>query len=270
MDDQKAQDGTPGDGPNTEPRGSAPAKKPDEARHLIEPKQAGERPVPLSPEQIVSANRIHAKLSQHLEGLRAINALAQRFPEFDANAVLLKIITINALHGPNVMSRPRVSAHIQKVMASVETETAGPELVEKLASVPSGPKEPANRRHYSFASKFAHFFLDPDRFPLMDNTTSRMVRFHLGPRSWIPDDEGHRYREFASNFLRLRGQAGFKGRKRELSRYLWIAGQYQTWLKTPKARINPELKTVFESPPADIVDDVRSLLIEVDTGTPWL
>jgi len=260
--------------PNNQSRpGGASSRRSGRAadkRPVVEPKLFGDRPIPLSPEQIVAANRVHAKLVQHIEGLRAMNALAARFPEFDASSVLLKILTINALHGPNVMNRQRVSDHIQKVLASGDAQQYGPELVEKLAAVPPGPRESSERRQYSFASKFAHFFLDPDRFPLMDNTTARMVRYHLGPRSYIPDPGGRRYVEFASNFLRLRGQAGYKGRKRELSRYLWIAGQYQTWLKSPKARITSELKSLFESPPAELAEDIQSLLIEADVGTPWL
>lgn len=238
-------------------------------RRLPDPKQINERPVPLSPEQILAANRLHARLTQWILGLRAMAALRSRFPENTADAVLLKIITVNSLHGPNVMSRARVARHLEKVLSAADIEHAGPELVEKLASVPSGAAGGGTRKLYSFASKFAHFFLNPDDFPLMDQTSARMVRYHLGPRSWVPD-EGYRYREFAANFRRLRGQSGFKGRKRELSRYLWVAGQYHEWLRSPKARINPELKSLFDAPSPEVAADIETLVPAEIPGSPWL
>ena len=35
---------------------------------------------------------------------------------------------------------------------------------------------------------------------------------------------------------------------RDLDRYLWIAGEYQTFLRNPNAPINTELKRLFTEP----------------------
>ena len=123
--------------------------------------------VPLSMSQIEAANRLHSKLLQWQITDRALHALHVNLPGFDIEATLLKVAAVNQLYGTNVYAVMRMAQHITKVML-----TAGnmedTDLVEKLASLPG-------RQHLSFASKFAHFFIDMERFPIYDSYAVKMV-----------------------------------------------------------------------------------------------
>ncbi len=101
------------------------------------------------------------------------------------------------------------------------------------------------RLHYSFASKFAHFFIDPECFPIYDSYADRTLRYHLGPTGYV-SDPNNRYRAFVRNFCALMSRVGSPLTTRELDRYLWIASQYHSWRRNPTGRINTELRRLFE------------------------
>jgi len=103
----------------------------------------------------------------------------------------------------------------------------------------------------------------------MDTHAVRMVKLHLGRRNRVSDD-AHRYLEFVTNFRRLRAMAGLKGPKRELDRYLWLAGRYRQWLKNPSTRVNAELGALFRSSDEQARTELRALVHTDDTGVAWL
>src|SRR5690349_6766320 len=130
--------------------------------------------VPLSMSQIDAANRLHRQLSQWQVTDDALRALKDRFPGFAIDATLLKVVAVNQLYGTNVYAVVRMAQHIAEVMLEAShMDDAG--LVEELAAL-SGMK------HTSFASKFAHFFIDVERFPIYDSYAVKMVAYHLGPQ----------------------------------------------------------------------------------------
>ncbi len=65
-------------------------------------------------------------------------------------------------------------------------------------------------------------------------------------------DAANPYQAFTQNLLQLRDLSGISASLRELDEYLWLARQYREWLKRGEdARINGELRGLFEDPPAD-------------------
>ena len=76
----------------------------------------------------------------------------------------------------------------------------------------------------------------------------------------------HRCRQPVSahkqNLLELRKRSGVSASLREMDRYLWLAGQYREWLKRgDDARINGELRGLFEAPPSDTArEDLKALV----------
>jgi len=212
--------------------------------------------VPLGSEQILAAGRIHARLGQWQASDRALAALGQRFPEFDMDACMLKVVTINALYGTNVFAVVRMAKHVAGIMARAH-RLDGTELVERIAALPRAPGQEKARRHISFAAKFAHFFIDADAFPIFDSYAEKMVEYHLG--ALRVRDTRHPYRAFVANFGQLKRLSGWGGSNRELDHYLWIAGQYQAWRRNPDAQINAELSRLFAVPSADVASDLRVL-----------
>lgn len=229
----------------------------------------GDGPVPLSSDQIEAAGRLYEQLARWRASDEALLALAGRFPGFDAPGALLKVVAVGALYGSAAVNASRLAGHVQTVLAKADAASSGPELVERLAAVPPAPGQHRARLYLSFASKFAHFFISPDRFPIMDTHAVRMVRFHLGRRNRVSDD-AHKYVEFVTNFRRLRAMAGLKGPRRELDRYLWLAGRYGQWLKNPRSRVSAEFSLLFGDPSQDSAADLQMMMHADDSGVAWL
>jgi len=50
----------------------------------------------------------------------------------------------------------------------------------------------STKRHHSFVSKFAHFFIDPERFPIMDSYPVSLLKVHLGANTFRIRNALHR------------------------------------------------------------------------------
>ena len=99
------------------------------------------------------------------------------------------------------------------------------DFVKKLATLPN-----IKRKHISFASKFAHFFIDEERFPIYDSYAVKMVAYHLGEQGLVRDTDNP-YKAFVANFHQLKQVAGLECTTRELDHYLWLAGMFRKWQK---------------------------------------
>jgi len=218
--------------------------------------------VPLTSDQIEAAGRLYLQLQQWRLSEAALDALAERFTGFSEEAVLLKVVTVNSLYGTNVLALSRMAAHINGILARTNVSIAGPELVEQIALL-RGQDGKASKRHHSFASKFAHFFLDHQRFPIMDSYAVSMVKLHLGAENCNQNAETP-YIAFVENLSALRRLAGLAATNRELDRYLWIAGAYRIYRKRRdaqrKAEINVELERLFTDPSEAVRVDLNCLV----------
>ncbi|WP_211233859.1 hypothetical protein [Thermacetogenium phaeum] len=113
----------------------------------------------------------------------------------------------------------------------------------------------------SFASKFAHFFIDPNQFPIYDSYAVKMLTYHLNGKG----REGLSYEQFAAGFSALKDALDFPVTTRELDRYLWLAGQLRAWKglspwRRPYTGINSELRRLFESPAGEVQELTRAVL----------
>ncbi len=191
----------------------------------------------LTTDQLSAATRLHSRLASWKATDAALDRLAQRVPEFDLTACLIKAASVNQLYGTNVYALTRVGAHVAEVMAQPDRD----DLVERLAAVPTDCKV---RRHLSFASKFAHFFVDKDRFPIFDSHAARGLRHHLdGTR--LPYDDPPAYADYVEAMGALTALSGVECSGRELDRYLWLSGLYRAWRRNARAKINVEARDLF-------------------------
>jgi len=207
--------------------------------------------VPLPIEKIDAANRLHERLEQWRLADEALRLLADRCPGFAPDACLLKVVAVNALYGTNVYATTRMAKHVASVLALADLGIARAELVERLADLPRTEGQKRKRHHYSFASKFAHFFIEEERFPIMDSYALKTLKRHLGRRGYA-DDRAHPYAGFVSSFQELKRRSGVNCSNRHLDRYLWLAGEYAVWKKTPAAPINAELSAMFVQASGDV------------------
>lgn len=145
----------------------------------------------------------------------------------DLKAVLLKASVINALYTTNVWAIRAMARHICEVFSG-EASRPDAELVARIAELAVGGKV---RRFVSFASKYAHFFVDPDRFYILDYYAGQALATHLGgrrvdPADWTPD-----YPTFVQRVETLRRRDGITVSNRELDHYLWLYGCWRDHLQ---------------------------------------
>jgi hypothetical protein len=197
--------------------------------------------VPLSQSQITAAGQIHRQLPGWNAADEALTLLAQRVPGFSLPETMLKVAAVNQLYGTNLLAVTRMARHISTALDRGSLE-AGPILVEHIACIPAGDGQRA-WRHFSFASKFCHFFIHPESCPIFDSYADDMLRLHLGGNR--ERDPKHPYLSFVNNSRALLTLANVTATGVELDRYLWIRGAYERWLKKREGPINVELKQFF-------------------------
>ena len=89
-----------------------------------------------------------------------------------------------------------------------------------------GQERDKSRRFLTFASKYCHFFISADRFPILDDFAGDALTYHLGRCG-----RSH-YRRRSFNYLtyvadvdRVLAAAGLNCSYVEADRYLWLLGQ---------------------------------------------
>jgi hypothetical protein len=207
--------------------------------------------IALTPKQVTAASHVHARLSSWKATDYALDSLKERMPGFDERACLIKAAAINQLYGTNVFALTRMAAHVAEIMQSPSRT----DLVEDLATLTTAGKQ---RRHLSFASKFAHFFVDGDRFPIFDSYAVQSLRYHLSGIT-LSTDNPPPYSAYVQALHALTDLAGLTCSGRELDRYLWLGGLYRTWLRNNGAPINVGVATLFEQADSEIAEELRVL-----------
>ena len=217
--------------------------------------------VPLERRQMEAALQLYQKCKGWQATDEALDSLARSFPDFDFKSILLKAAAVNALYGTQVYAVVEVAEHLCSVLGNTAVP-ATPALVEELAKV----KFVRGSKHItwtfrSFASKFAHFFIDPNQFPIYDSYAVKMLTYHLNGKG----REGLSYEQFAAGFSALKDALDFPVTTRELDRYLWLAGQLRAWKgllpwRRPYPGINSELQRLFESPAREVQELTRAVL----------
>ncbi len=214
---------------------------------------------PLTQKQLEAAKRLHGHLTQWVTSDNALAAMAQAFPQWDVESSLLKVAAINQLYGTNLYAVARMATHVTNIIQTADLATEGVQLVERLARLPQIEGQTKQWRHYSFASKLAHFFIDSDQFHIYDSYVVTMLKYHLGRKGYRRDN-GQPYITFVANLARLCDLSGVAAQGRDLDHYLWIAGEYHAWRKDHNAPINREVLALFqEAPTSDVAADLAAL-----------
>ncbi len=204
--------------------------------------------IPLTPAQIEAAARLHDCLQQWRVSDAALRRLHEQLPGFDAEASLLKAVSINQLYGTQVFAITRMAEHITAIF---KDSLGGKDLslVGRISELPehAGAKK---RRFVSFAAKFCHFFVDQERFPIYDEAAREVLRLHLSASDHCANASDP-YRAFCANFQKLRQLSGITSATRELDRYLWLTGMYLKWTRQrdrTTIQVNAELQRLFKAP----------------------
>ena len=207
----------------------------------------GNLTIPLTRPQVEAALQLYRYCELWRSVDEALDSLAQSFPGFDFKSTLLKVAAVNTLYWTQVYAVVEVAMHVHRILEATAVPLC-PDVVESLGKIPQ-----LGRMFRSFASKFAHFFIDPERFPIYDSYAVKMLTYHLNGKA----KEELSYKQFVSSFTTLKKVVGFSVTTRELDRYLWLAGQYRAWKglppwRKPSTGINQELQRLFKAPGKEV------------------
>jgi hypothetical protein len=205
------------------------------------------KPIFVTERKLASA----ASLYNSVEGLRTsvelLDGLCSAYPSNqDFKAVLLKASVLNQLYFTNVYAIHDMAGHICEV---IQTHRDIPDrlLVERIAKVKFGGKP---RRLISFASKYAHFFIAPARFAIVDYYAGQALAVHLGEPKTRSEEWRQDYTVFSEQIDRLRARDGITASLRELDQYLWL---YGCWMDYRAGRLKrKDLDELFSQPIPDL------------------
>jgi hypothetical protein len=219
--------------------------------------------VPLHQTQIDAAQRLYNQLRSWRATNTALHELRGALPGFDLSASLIKVAAINQLYGTQVYAVVRMAEHISAVLNAPDRPDDSVLLVERIAALPATPGGRVYR-HFSFASKFAHFFIDTERYPIYDRFAVLMVNYHLIGRPVVPDPP-RPYALFVERLSVLRELADLHCTTKTLDAYLWLAGLYrELYMKGSRAKINVEVRDMLLAEKADLLSDLTALLPETE------
>jgi hypothetical protein len=191
--------------------------------------------MPLKQSQIVAATEFWESggwESKEFEQLR------KAFPN-PVDGVRIKAIVLNVLYGTSIFAIAQVADCVERVL--IANQWTGPDLVEQLVNEIRGVTK---KGHYSFAAKYAHFFVDPS-LPILDWFAEWMLGRHLGLKMQSKDPR--RYHKFTEDIETLKRVADLKCSCAELDAYLWVAGEYWYWKDHPNYKISGDLRQQFEN-----------------------
>lgn len=217
---------------------------------------------PLSQQQVDAAARAHDKLKMWLRGEATLQLLAARCPEFTHEACLLKAVVVNDIYGTQLFATVRMASYIHSIFENSEFSRVDISLVDRIARLPpkAGDKP---RLAISFASKFCHFFVDVEAFPIYDDAAREALKLHLG--SGYTVEKSKPYESFYKNFRNLHALAKLTATTKELDQYLWLTGMFIRWQRErskTNPRVNAELKALFQSPSPEMGNELRTMLPE--------
>jgi hypothetical protein len=155
------------------------------------------------------------------------------------DGVKIKAIVVNELYATNIFAIQRVAERVERVLKA--NQWTGPDLVEHLVTE---IREVTKRNHYSFAAKYAHFFVD-STLPILDWFAEWMLGRHLGRQ--VQSKDARRYHRFTQDIETLKLSASLNCNCAELDAYLWVAGEYWYWIQHPQYNINGDLKRQFKN-----------------------
>lgn len=218
-------------------------------------------PRPLVPSQVDAATALLARCPGLQLTRKTIRRMHAQMPGFDEQACLAKTAVVNSLYSTGVLDVWGVARHVQGILTRADVGKAGPELVDPMAAVPGPDGKIVPRRFTSFASKFAHFFIDSERFPILDSYVEQRMAWHRG--CGLRAEPGRRYQEFWCAFMSLKDSSGLESRgNEELDGYLWLSGQIASAQDKPEVRIGLEVRALMES----MDEEVKRLLHQLRGG----
>ncbi len=219
--------------------------------------------MPLEHAQIEASDRLWNRLDEVRQADRALVSLAGSLNTFDGPSTLLKVLALHPIDTSKTHVGHPLARQISELLKHVDTRRCGLEVVDALAEVADRHGK-SSYDGLGFGSRFAHHFIDSERFPVLDAWSERALQALLGGELLgAPGDS--RYARFALSFEHVAVPLALN-RRRRLGRWLWLAGQYRAWLGNPRTAIQREVRELFEGAPEELAQLLPTeLRVQVST-----
>ena len=184
--------------------------------------------------------------------------LAEKHPGSSVADVSIKAKAVNNFYGTHVAAY-KMESLVEQISAALESPggVADEEDVERMGTFRNPDTGEAVSRHFSFASKYAHFFIDRKRFFILDSLGQEVVKRHGAGR--IREFEG-RYVDFVHWVRRLtEGLPEEDQTPERVDYFYWLRGMFDRDGEL-KDEINLEARLVLGSGDPEVRRLVGELL----------
>lgn len=212
--------------------------------------------------------------SEHLGGWRAsadlLYSMGREIPSNTLAQVLGKVAAVDSLYNAQVGRVLLMSNWIFELSqrGRLASGSSAWETVELIGFMNGASADGC----HVFASKYAHFCIDPDAFAVLDKYAARTLLRHWGRAETLIEGRD-RYRKFWAILERVLNASEPRTQLRtfgELDAYLWLAGVYREWLRDrDRAGILTECRQLFEAHSGH-ADEAGVRLARMVPDTEWL
>lgn len=204
-----------------------------------------------------AAQAIFARMPNAQQHDAILGKAKSAFAASDFADTLARVTLLDALYATKLMARSRMAEHIAS-LGDLNRWASDNCLVETIARLPpkhrwshegvvvesdvAGERE-KQRCFKSFASKYAHIFVDDARFHILDDAAVRMIATHTS--STLTAARAWSYAEFNRRAEAVRIGSNLAA-DRSLDRYLWVTGM--RYRHRAGGTANNELVSAFLDP----------------------
>ena len=206
----------------------------------------GEIAILPSKDQISAAQELYKDTTMEYWRLEddIMRKLKDRNPEITDKAItLVKVTLVNTFYSAGcpdvdemtswmVTQKPCLLERYKNIASHDEEERIKwVQRIARRASEEEGDNtQQVSGNAFVFASKFAHFFIDEEAFPIYDQYARMVVNSHLGETKKVPLKDW--YRTFYKHFFKMKRYLDQRDSCqysiKALDHYLWLSGMYIT------------------------------------------
>ncbi len=135
--------------------------------------------VPITQAQIEAAGVLFGRLVIWGATNEVLADLEEKHPTSSVADVSIKAKAVNNFYGTHVAAY-KMTRLVEQISAALESPggVADEEDVERMGTYLDPKTGKAVSRHFSFASKYAHFFIDRKRFFILDSLGQEVLKRH--------------------------------------------------------------------------------------------
>lgn len=200
-------------------------------------------PILLSEAKLDAATYLYHQLRGWVFHETILDGMREHEPSnLELDIVDAKVLVLNTLYRTRLFATRQMAQHIVSVFKA--SSHSDGRLVEAISMVRFRGK---SYRFMSFASKYCHFFVSPERYCIFDRYNLRALKAHLGVQRYTIRNLSTDYQTFLDGLRLLVTRNALKCSWRELDHYLYLWGVWRDYLiPSRRGRVAGAIKELFD------------------------